>query len=412
MTQSCKSIESLKPKGLEFSFACGGWLQFYLFGVAQCLIEHNLNDDCVAIGCSAGSLAATSMIIGGSFEAMLTKCKEELIPECRRDLSGPFKISEYVSRCLDHATDLSKFPKANDRLIIQTTSVPTMKSVKISQYNSDEDLKSSLLASCAAFPLSPLIRRTDGKLYVDGGLSDFQPVLSQKAITVNPFYFWKADIKPSRYVPMHWAMLPPSDPSTIDWLFDLGFKDTLEWMAKNGFSCSHTKDEENCCCRRPKRSPHRYDSHQKKSFQRFFGYGPTSTVMDFFLVFWMTILWKPFALSLIWAELFLLSTISASKATFKELFPVLPLVLLGSFILLPHLLEFSMMLLILMSLKLLTCGSTDFTEWIKTLKYIQTACNPTLYLRTIPFVGSRIKVTSETELQQHSLMYRVAMHFL
>mmetsp|Transcript_27264 Transcript_27264/g.35760 ORF Transcript_27264/g.35760 Transcript_27264/m.35760 type:complete len:404 (+) Transcript_27264:174-1385(+) len=400
-----------KPK-LEFSFACGGWLQFYLFGVANCLIDHNLNDDCVAIGCSAGSLAATCMTIGADFDAILRKCKEELIPECRKDLKGPFKIAQYVGRCLDYAGDLSQFAKGNDRLFVQTTSIPDFKSVRVSKFHSKEDLRSSLVASCAAFPLAPPIRRTDGKFYIDGGFTDFQPVLSENTITVNPLYFWKADIKPSRYVPMHWAVLPPSNPSTIDWLFDLGYKDALEWMSKNGYSCTHVKDENNSCSKRLNRTPHRYDTHQKRSFQRFLGYGPTNTIMDFLLVFWLTILWKPFALVLIWTELFFLALINLSLAALKELIPTLPMIFLGSFILCPNMVEFSIMLVILFAVKILTCGSTDLSHWHKTFQYLQISCSPTLYLRSVPVFGSRVPVRAGRELEQCSLIYRVAMHIL
>lgn len=38
----------------SFSFACGGWLQFYMFGVAKCLKEHGLHRQAKFAGCSAG----------------------------------------------------------------------------------------------------------------------------------------------------------------------------------------------------------------------------------------------------------------------------------------------------------------------------------------------------------------------
>jgi len=320
MTHSNNHKNSLHSKALEFSFGFGGWLQFYLLGVANCLIEHNLHDNCTVVGCSAGSLAAMSMILGGSFEAVLAKCKEELIPECRKDLGGLFKLSEYVSRCLDYATDLSQFSKANNKLIIQTTSTPSFKPVRVSQFTSEEDLKTALLASCAVVPFSPLIRRKDGKLYADGGLTDCQPILSDKTVTINPFHYWKADIKPSQYVPIHWAILPPTDASAIDWLFDLGYKDTLRWVLKNGFSCSHGEGKETYCSKRQCcQSPG--DDHDKNRFQKYFAYGAKSLMLDFIIFVGMTILWKPFAYTLIWTDLFLLKPINMSRAALKELIP-------------------------------------------------------------------------------------------
>jgi hypothetical protein len=50
-----------------------------------------------------------------------------------------------------------------------------------------------------------------------------------------------ADIKPSRYVPIWWLVLPPSDADTIDWIYDLGYCDALSFFAKEGLleACTH-----------------------------------------------------------------------------------------------------------------------------------------------------------------------------
>ena len=60
-------------------------------------------------------------------------------------------------------------------------------------------------------------------------------------MTISPFYASSATIRPSRYVPLTWTVLAPNDPCAIDWLYDLGYRDALFWMAKKGIShtCSH-----------------------------------------------------------------------------------------------------------------------------------------------------------------------------
>lgn len=60
-------------------------------------------------------------------------------------------------------------------------------------------------------------------------------------MTISPLYASSADIRPSRYVPLSWIALAPKDPSAIDWLYDLGYRDALFWMAKEGVehTCSH-----------------------------------------------------------------------------------------------------------------------------------------------------------------------------
>lgn len=68
---------------------------------------------------------------------------------------------------------------------------------------------------------------------MDGSILDFQPVYDSKTVTVSPFYCTGADIKPSVYVPMWWAMLPPGV-RDVEWLFDFGYEDGLKWIVKNG----------------------------------------------------------------------------------------------------------------------------------------------------------------------------------
>lgn len=60
-------------------------------------------------------------------------------------------------------------------------------------------------------------------------------------MTISPLYASSASIRPSRYVPLSWIALPPRDLGAIDWLYDLGYRDALFWMAKEGIehTCSH-----------------------------------------------------------------------------------------------------------------------------------------------------------------------------
>ena len=54
------------------------------------------------------------------------------------------------------------------------------------------------------------------------------------AISVCPFYCSRADIAPSEYVPLHWAFYPPKDPEQLRRVYDLGYRDTLNWLKKHG----------------------------------------------------------------------------------------------------------------------------------------------------------------------------------
>ncbi len=55
----------------------------------------------------------------------------------------------------------------------------------------------------------------------------------QDAICVSPFYMSRADIKPSRYIPPWWCAIPPP-PERLQEMFELGYRDCLTWLAKNG----------------------------------------------------------------------------------------------------------------------------------------------------------------------------------
>ena len=71
-----------------------------------------------------------------------------------------------------------------------------------------------LVASCTATPIAGWPFRLDGEWVLDGGLADFQPLSTRLpaaagTVTVSPFYCAHADIRPSRYVPLWWALYPP-----------------------------------------------------------------------------------------------------------------------------------------------------------------------------------------------------------
>ena len=101
---------------------------------------------------------------------------------------------------------------------------------------SQEELKNALLASASAWPFASLVYRN--KMWcIDGGLSDFQPLVNEDTITVSPFYFSDADIKPSRYVPLWWSFIPPRSEDTIDWLYALGYEDCVKYCQKNVPGC-------------------------------------------------------------------------------------------------------------------------------------------------------------------------------
>ncbi len=217
----------------SMSFACGGWLQFYMFGVGKALQVSGLDKGVVYCGCSAGALAAAGLALQGSFDDGVQYCKDDAVPTAYASVANLFKLEDYVGgsadRCLVPHFDQEKLKN----LQMSVTKLPFFTKERITTYTSRADLKSALLASCAAFPVSKLEYR-NGAYYIDGGFTDFQPIIDENTITVSPFYFSDCDIKPSRYVPLWWAFLPPNHNDTMDWLYGLGYEDTMNYIKKRG----------------------------------------------------------------------------------------------------------------------------------------------------------------------------------
>lgn len=75
--QAAGAGKNQRLPAFNFSFAMGGWLMFYTFGVAKCLLDHGLHNvrptEQSVIGSSAGSLAAAALVL----EADIDKASNE-----------------------------------------------------------------------------------------------------------------------------------------------------------------------------------------------------------------------------------------------------------------------------------------------------------------------------------------------
>lgn len=291
------------------SFSCGGWLQFYLFGVARAIQAAGLDHNVQYCGCSAGSLAAAGLALGGDFDAAIEFCKSDCIPKAHGHYTGLFQLADYVGKCVDLLM-VPKFRqlKTGD-LQIAITRLPFFEAERVKTHNSAVELKQTLLASCSAYPAAPLVRHPVHGLCIDGGLSDFQPIVDADTITVSPFYFSDCDIKPSRYVPPWWAALPPKDCDTVDWTYNLGFDDAMAFFAKKGIAPSPFARPDLTEFRRNRKHP--FDKPRKISYHRFLGYNlldilpsrAASFLLDLGLLVVLLAIWRPLALCAIYLEL-------------------------------------------------------------------------------------------------------------
>jgi hypothetical protein len=225
-------------------------------------------------------------------------------------LSGLFRLGDYVSECIDSHLLPHYQPIESGKLQIAVTKLwPFLQAERVTKHESKEDLKLSLMASIAAFPAAPLVFRR-GKWFIDGGISDFQPIVDENTITVSPFYFSDCDIKPSRYVPLWWCFIPPKSNDTIDWLYSLGYEDCMAYIEKRGLSQINSNKKKTY--QQSLKTSHPYDFKRRVSVHRFLGYNLgnmtheyVSFTMDFLLLVIFLVLLKPLALLLIYIELLL-----------------------------------------------------------------------------------------------------------
>lgn len=99
-----KRVSEGLPPWESMSFACGGWLQFYLFGVGKALLDSGYQKDVRYLGCSAGALTACGVVLEGNFDDAIQFCKDYCVPRAYQDISGLFQLSDYVTRCLQVTT--------------------------------------------------------------------------------------------------------------------------------------------------------------------------------------------------------------------------------------------------------------------------------------------------------------------
>lgn len=338
---------------------------------------------------------------------------------------GVFKLHEYVDTCLEHAVNMENYKNLPPgKFQVAVTSLPSFKRIHTQSYESKSDLKQCLLASSAAFPFAKLVHLR-GEICVDGGFTDFQPLIDEHTITISPFYFSNTDIKPSRYVPLWWALLPPNDNDTIDWVYKLGYDDAMKWILnrqEGNIDTSHDSISEKI-----KRS-HPFDTPRKVSMHRFLGFNVgikvpkyVSYCLDFGLWVMLMFVWKPIAIALLYTELAFFSALYFTLAVMQELYNTSPIIIfmamVAMFIYGPHCMGLLFSLIVgLLLFKIVWIGPCA-TSW----GYIDAMAEClgrigsfSLLLRFLPSaqVHSSLDDHEHKNLWKSSRVYRFVRHFI
>ena len=329
-------------------------------------------------------------------------------------LSGLFNLDHYVKVCLQKTSNLHKWKELSpgQLQVAVTRLLPYFLRERATKYESEDDLLWTLVASAAAFPFAPLVYR-HGSWCVDGGLSDFQPIIDDQTVTVSPFYFSRADIKPSRYVPLWWGLLPPNDANTIDWLYHLGWIDGLSWLETRGIDIT-------CATNHPVRNAHPFDVPGRISLHRFLGYNLEKYGKylwyfgDIVLYLLLVVIWKPLSLTLVYIEVVVLLIFHFFKAVICEIYDIAPMFFLIMSMFLP---SWSLVIyataLVLMH-KVLLFGHSKLNDYSQMWECIRVISSVELIVKFITTKPSAKSDEAEAKeaFERNSIFFRIAKHFL
>lgn len=140
------------PPWESMSFACGGWLQFYMFGVAKALQHKGLDKGVKYAGCSAGALTACGLVLNGDFDDAVQFCKDEVIPRAYGGYTGLFRLNEYVSECLGIYL-MDKYEAIKPGVLqIAVSKLPYFKPTRVTTHASKKRLTSDITSFMRSFP--------------------------------------------------------------------------------------------------------------------------------------------------------------------------------------------------------------------------------------------------------------------
>lgn len=177
---------------MNLSFSGCGFLCVYHAGVAAAIKEYapELLQNKI-LGASAGSIVACGLITGVCI-SHATSTILKVVSQARSRTFGPlhpeFNLLGIVRDELEVILPPNAYEMCTGRLVISLTRWSDHENVIIDEYRSNADLIDAIMCSCF-IPLycgitPPKFR---GVQYIDGGVSDNQPIYDEHTVTVSPF---------------------------------------------------------------------------------------------------------------------------------------------------------------------------------------------------------------------------------
>lgn len=234
----------------SISFSGGGYNCVYHIGVVKFIFDYpELFVDTKYLGASAGA-GIVSLVLCYQNDVNRYDVLEKIINfivKLRNDNIPLNKQVEEYSALIFSLIDIERFNKYikySDRCHISVTNVS-----KIIPYNEiitdfddyDKFIDTLKASACVPILLDDKIRMIDGKYYLDGGLSNNQPILNSDTLKVSclSYPFIDADIYPVYLSKITYTFIPP-DIEYINLMREMGYydisivcKDKLAILDKN-----------------------------------------------------------------------------------------------------------------------------------------------------------------------------------
>ena len=340
------------------------------------------------IGSSGGSCAGAFLHMDTDIDDVVKfvlGCAEE----ARSSIGGLFRLKKYVLGAMREFITPDLPSKLEGNYEISVTQLPWMRNRRVTSWRTVEEVESSVLASSCAVPLAGFPVHVPGLGYcVDGMFSDFQLVKAlvlgnsyfayhdDASVTICPFYSSRAHIKPSEYVPIWWAFLPPS-PKELWRVYELGQKDAKDWVIRN-----HGKTDLTVTPIPSLPREHDWDALLGDQDWNNVGEEISALATAAAAMFWAMCshLLASVGWTLVYWELFIHTVVSALAALMA---PILP--------------------------KSLKAGGSTHQAWKRCLGYSLQVVSPKMILKTVPAVGSWIRMRMDTvdKIFHQSFVFRL-----
>ena len=224
------------------------------FPLTRCIYTHTYtrtHRNTKVLGCSGGALIGSLLFMPTVDLDALAVYAYLCATRARSSILGAFQLRYYVQGAIREFAPANAHELCTNKLEMSITRMTLrgLKNLRLKVFETYEFFVRALLCSSNIVPLSGLPMWLKGYgLCLDGALTDIQYVSGfkrsgtfsklhcrrkhgRKLIVVSPFYSSRADIKPSKFVPVWWCFFPPEQ-YKMKILFEMAQKDAKNWIKK------------------------------------------------------------------------------------------------------------------------------------------------------------------------------------